>query len=159
MQCSCGPDYYTLAPGFNNESYVIYMFVVHFFIPVFLIFFTYGSLVLTVKAVSSWNVVPLKSSHSVAAFHSKLSKSVYEFSWCFWGISLTLGCSPAAGVRVYPEGWEGSDTHVRPDGLRLPGSLGAICLFRWMDLHEQGSCLHRHDSSYPRLLCKELSPV
>lgn len=52
MQCSCGPDYYTLAPGFNNESYVIYMFVVHFFIPVFLIFFTYGSLVLTVKAVS-----------------------------------------------------------------------------------------------------------
>uniref|UniRef100_A0A8C6PQK8 Rhodopsin n=1 Tax=Nothobranchius furzeri TaxID=105023 RepID=A0A8C6PQK8_NOTFU len=51
MQCSCGPDYYTLAPGFNNESYVTYMFVVHFFIPVFLIFFTYGSLVLTVKAI------------------------------------------------------------------------------------------------------------
>lgn len=53
MQCSCGPDYYTLAPGYNNESYVIYMFVVHFFVPVFLIFFTYGSLVLTVKAVST----------------------------------------------------------------------------------------------------------
>ncbi|XP_033483237.1 green-sensitive opsin-like [Epinephelus lanceolatus] len=53
MQCSCGPDYYTLAPGFNNESYVIYMFVVHFFIPVFLIFFTYGSLVLTVKAAAA----------------------------------------------------------------------------------------------------------
>nr|BAR88301.1 green opsin A2 [Euthynnus affinis] len=53
MQCSCGPDYYTLAPGFNNESYVIYMFVIHFFIPVFLIFFTYGSLVLTVKAAAA----------------------------------------------------------------------------------------------------------
>ncbi|XP_042262516.1 green-sensitive opsin-like isoform X2 [Thunnus maccoyii] len=53
MQCSCGPDYYTLAPGFNNESYVIYMFVVHFFVPVFLIFFTYGSLVLTVKAAAA----------------------------------------------------------------------------------------------------------
>uniref|UniRef100_A0A3Q4BWC0 Rhodopsin n=1 Tax=Mola mola TaxID=94237 RepID=A0A3Q4BWC0_MOLML len=53
MQCSCGPDYYTLAPGYNNESYVIYMFVVHFFIPVFLIFFTYGSLVLTVKAAAA----------------------------------------------------------------------------------------------------------
>lgn len=52
MQCSCGPDYYTLAPGYNNESYVIYMFTVHFFTPVFLIFFAYGSLVLTVKAVS-----------------------------------------------------------------------------------------------------------
>ncbi|MEQ2253086.1 hypothetical protein ILYODFUR_028510 [Ilyodon furcidens] len=53
MQCSCGPDYYTLAPGFNNESYVIYMFIVHFFIPVFLIFFTYGSLVMTVKAAAA----------------------------------------------------------------------------------------------------------
>nr|UVC66198.1 rhodopsin-like middle wavelength-sensitive opsin 2 [Sargocentron punctatissimum] len=53
MQCSCGPDYYTLAEGYNNESYVIYMFVVHFLIPVFLIFFTYGSLVLTVKAAAA----------------------------------------------------------------------------------------------------------
>ncbi|XP_063329886.1 green-sensitive opsin-like isoform X2 [Pelmatolapia mariae] len=53
MQCSCGPDYYTLAPGFNNESYVIYMFVVHFFVPVFIIFFTYGSLVMTVKAAAA----------------------------------------------------------------------------------------------------------
>jgi len=53
MQCSCGPDYYTMAPGFNNESYVIYMFVVHFFIPVIVIFFTYGSLVLTVKAAAA----------------------------------------------------------------------------------------------------------
>nr|UVC66195.1 rhodopsin-like middle wavelength-sensitive opsin 2 [Sargocentron rubrum] len=53
MQCSCGPDYYTLAEGYNNESYVIYMFVVHFLIPVFIIFFTYGSLVLTVKAAAA----------------------------------------------------------------------------------------------------------
>lgn len=59
MQCSCGPDYYTLAPGFNNESYVIYMFVVHFFVPVFIIFFTYGSLVMTVKAVSEAKVLKL----------------------------------------------------------------------------------------------------
>ncbi|XP_034536133.1 green-sensitive opsin-like [Notolabrus celidotus] len=53
MQCSCGPDYYTLAPGFNNESYVTYMFVVHFFVPVATITFTYGSLVLTVKAAAA----------------------------------------------------------------------------------------------------------
>lgn len=59
MQCSCGPDYYTLAPGFNNESYVMYMFVVHFFVPVFIIFFTYGSLVMTVKAVSEAKVLKL----------------------------------------------------------------------------------------------------
>ncbi|KAK2862039.1 hypothetical protein Q5P01_001572 [Channa striata] len=53
LQCSCGPDYYTLAPGYNNESYVIYMFAVHFFTPVFIIFFSYGSLVLTVKAAAA----------------------------------------------------------------------------------------------------------
>lgn len=49
LQCSCGPDYYTSAPGFNNESYVMYMFCFHFCIPVATIFFTYGSLVMTVK--------------------------------------------------------------------------------------------------------------
>ncbi|XP_075893432.1 green-sensitive opsin-like [Nelusetta ayraudi] len=53
LQCSCGPDYYTLAPGFNNESYVMYMFSCHFCVPVCTIFFTYGSLVLTVKAAAA----------------------------------------------------------------------------------------------------------
>ncbi|XP_055053211.1 green-sensitive opsin-3 [Misgurnus anguillicaudatus] len=53
LQCSCGPDYYTLSPKFNNESYVIYMFVVHFIIPVTVIFFTYGRLVCTVKAAAA----------------------------------------------------------------------------------------------------------
>lgn len=51
IQVSCGPDYYTLAPGYNNESYVMYMFSCHFCVPVFTIFFTYGNLVCTVKAV------------------------------------------------------------------------------------------------------------
>ncbi|KAJ8257216.1 hypothetical protein GJAV_G00183160 [Gymnothorax javanicus] len=53
MQCSCGPDYYTLNPDYNNESYVMYLFVCHFSIPVFLIFFTYGNLVCTVKAAAA----------------------------------------------------------------------------------------------------------
>uniref|UniRef100_A0A8C6PP45 Rhodopsin n=1 Tax=Nothobranchius furzeri TaxID=105023 RepID=A0A8C6PP45_NOTFU len=53
LQISCGPDYYTLAPGFNNESYVIYMFTCHFCVPVSIIFFTYGSLVMTVKAAAA----------------------------------------------------------------------------------------------------------
>lgn len=57
LQISCGPDYYTLAPGFNNESYVMYMFFCHFFVPVAIVFFTYGSLVLTVKAVSAGTVL------------------------------------------------------------------------------------------------------
>ncbi|XP_076125169.1 green-sensitive opsin-2-like isoform X2 [Alosa pseudoharengus] len=53
LQCSCGPDYYTLSPEYNNESYVAYMFVCHFFVPVIIIFFTYGSLVCTVKAAAA----------------------------------------------------------------------------------------------------------
>jgi len=53
VQVSCGPDYYTNAVGYNNESYVMYMFSCHFMVPVFLIFFTYGSLVLTVKAAAA----------------------------------------------------------------------------------------------------------
>uniref|UniRef100_A0A671QRH3 Rhodopsin n=1 Tax=Sinocyclocheilus anshuiensis TaxID=1608454 RepID=A0A671QRH3_9TELE len=53
MQCSCGPDYYTLNPEYNNESYVIYMFVCHFIFPVTVIFFTYGRLVCTVKAAAA----------------------------------------------------------------------------------------------------------
>ncbi|RXN03796.1 green sensitive cone opsin [Labeo rohita] len=53
MQCSCGPDYYTLNPEYNNESYVIYMFVCHFILPVAVIFFTYGRLVCTVKAAAA----------------------------------------------------------------------------------------------------------
>lgn len=51
MQCSCGIDYYTLKPEVNNESFVIYMFVVHFMIPLAIIFFCYGNLVCTVKEV------------------------------------------------------------------------------------------------------------
>nr|ADA69285.1 RH2-D opsin [Stenobrachius leucopsarus] len=53
MQASCGPDYYTNAPGFNNDSYVMYMFSCHFCVPVVTILFTYGSLVLTVKAAAA----------------------------------------------------------------------------------------------------------
>jgi rhodopsin len=53
MQCSCGIDYYTLKPEVNNESFVIYMFVVHFTIPLMVIFFCYGQLVFTVKEVQA----------------------------------------------------------------------------------------------------------
>nr|Q9YGZ0.1 RecName: Full=Rhodopsin [Sardina pilchardus]CAA77259.1 opsin [Sardina pilchardus] len=53
MQCSCGIDYYTRAEGFNNESFVIYMFVVHFTCPLTIITFCYGRLVCTVKEAAA----------------------------------------------------------------------------------------------------------
>ncbi|KAL7832887.1 hypothetical protein SRHO_G00299050 [Serrasalmus rhombeus] len=53
MQCLCGPDYYTLNPAYNHESFVIYMFSCHFIVPVTVIFFTYGRLVCTVKLAAA----------------------------------------------------------------------------------------------------------
>lgn len=52
MQCSCGPDYYTHNPDYHNESYVLYMFVIHFIIPVVVIFFSYGRLICKVREVT-----------------------------------------------------------------------------------------------------------
>nr|AAD25918.1 opsin visual pigment [Phelsuma madagascariensis longintinue] len=53
MQCSCGPDYYTLNPDFHNESYVIYLFTVHFLTPMIIIFFSYGRLVCKVREAAA----------------------------------------------------------------------------------------------------------
>ncbi|KAJ8409284.1 hypothetical protein AAFF_G00234820 [Aldrovandia affinis] len=53
LQVSCGVDYYTLKPEVNNESFVIYMFIVHFIIPFIIIMFCYGWLVCTVKAAAA----------------------------------------------------------------------------------------------------------
>lgn len=51
MQCSCGIDYYTPKPEINNTSFVIYMFILHFSIPMLIIFFCYSRLLCTVRAV------------------------------------------------------------------------------------------------------------
>ncbi|XP_038264396.1 rhodopsin [Dermochelys coriacea] len=53
LQCSCGIDYYTLKPEVHNESFVIYMFVVHFLTPLIIISFCYGRLVCTVKEAAA----------------------------------------------------------------------------------------------------------
>nr|BBI36956.1 rhodopsin [Polymixia japonica] len=53
MQCACGIDYYTRAPGLNNESFVIYMFSCHFSIPLLVIFFCYGRLLCAVKEAAA----------------------------------------------------------------------------------------------------------
>ncbi|XP_010115572.1 PREDICTED: green-sensitive opsin-like isoform X2 [Chlamydotis macqueenii] len=53
MQCSCGPDYYTHNPDYHNESYVLYMFIIHFLIPVVVIFFSYGRLICKVREAAA----------------------------------------------------------------------------------------------------------
>jgi len=84
MQCSCGPDYYTRAPGYNNESYVIYMFVVHFFVPTGLIFFTYGSLVITVKAAAAQqqDSASTQKAEKEVTQMCVLMVAAYLIAWC-----------------------------------------------------------------------------
>ncbi|XP_063071004.1 rhodopsin, like [Engraulis encrasicolus] len=53
LQCSCGIDYYTLKPKINNESFVVYMFAVHFSLPLLVITFCYGRLVCAVKRAAA----------------------------------------------------------------------------------------------------------
>ncbi|XP_026578666.1 rhodopsin [Pseudonaja textilis] len=53
MQSSCGVDYYTPTPEVHNESFVMYMFLVHFVTPLIIIFFCYGRLVCTVKEAAA----------------------------------------------------------------------------------------------------------
>ncbi|KAK1786904.1 hypothetical protein P4O66_017287, partial [Electrophorus voltai] len=50
MQCSCGIDYYTPKPEVNNTSFVIYMFILHFSVPLLIIFFCYSRLLCTIRA-------------------------------------------------------------------------------------------------------------
>ncbi|KAM3872615.1 rhodopsin-like [Diretmus argenteus] len=49
MQVSCGVDYYTRAPGFSNETFVPYMFCVHWITPLSIICFCYGRLLCAVQ--------------------------------------------------------------------------------------------------------------
>lgn len=53
LQCSCGVDYYTMNLELHNESFVIYMFAVHFTIPLSIISFCYICLLCTVKAAAA----------------------------------------------------------------------------------------------------------
>lgn len=53
MQVACGIDYYTRAEGSNNESFVIYMFSLHFTVPLTIISFCYGRLLCAVKEAAA----------------------------------------------------------------------------------------------------------
>ncbi|KAH0628815.1 hypothetical protein JD844_010378 [Phrynosoma platyrhinos] len=52
LQCSCGPDWYTTNNKWNNESYVLFLFSFCFGVPLSVIVFSYGRLLLTLRAVA-----------------------------------------------------------------------------------------------------------
>nr|XP_023693304.1 blue-sensitive opsin-like isoform X1 [Paramormyrops kingsleyae] len=52
LQCSCGPDWYTVNNKYNNESYVMFLFIFCFGFPFSVIVFCYSRLLFAVKAVA-----------------------------------------------------------------------------------------------------------
>nr|QJT41798.1 rhodopsin 1_2 [Serrasalmus rhombeus] len=65
LQCSCGIDYYTTNPEFNNESFIIYVFVVHITIPLSIISFCYTRLLCTNKAADAESEPTQRAEHKV----------------------------------------------------------------------------------------------
>lgn len=52
LQCSCGPDWYTVGTKYRSEYYTWFLFIFCFIIPLSLICFSYAQLLGTLRAVS-----------------------------------------------------------------------------------------------------------
>nr|AAR14684.1 UV-sensitive retinal pigment [Geotria australis] len=53
LQCSCGPDWYTVGTKYKSEYYTYFLFVFCFVVPLSIIIFSYGSLLGTLRAVAA----------------------------------------------------------------------------------------------------------
>lgn len=52
LQCSCGPDWYTVGTKYRSEYYTWFLFIFCFIIPLSIICFSYAQLLRTLRAVS-----------------------------------------------------------------------------------------------------------
>lgn len=52
LQCSCGPDWYTVGTKYRSEYYTWFLFLFCFIVPLALICFSYSQLLRTLRAVS-----------------------------------------------------------------------------------------------------------
>lgn len=52
LQCSCGPDWYTVGTKYRSEYYTWFLFLFCFIVPLSLICFSYSQLLRTLRAVS-----------------------------------------------------------------------------------------------------------
>ncbi|XP_053155043.1 rhodopsin [Hemicordylus capensis] len=100
MQCSCGVDYYTPNPEVHNESFVIYMFVVHFVTPLTIIFFCYGRLVCTVKEAAAQQQESATTQKAEKEVTRMVIIMVFSFLICW---------VPYASVAFYIFTHQGSD--------------------------------------------------
>ncbi|NXU69063.1 OPSV protein, partial [Horornis vulcanius] len=53
LQCSCGPDWYTVGTKYKSEYYTWFLFVFCFIIPLSLIIFSYSQLLSALRAVAA----------------------------------------------------------------------------------------------------------
>ncbi|XP_007981042.1 short-wave-sensitive opsin 1 [Chlorocebus sabaeus] len=53
LQCSCGPDWYTVGTKYRSESYTWFLFIFCFIVPLSLICFSYTQLLRALKAVAA----------------------------------------------------------------------------------------------------------
>jgi hypothetical protein len=54
LQCSCGPDWYTVGTKYSSEYYSWFLFIFCFIMPLSLICFSYSQLLGTLRAVSGF---------------------------------------------------------------------------------------------------------
>lgn len=52
LQCSCGPDWYTVGTKYKSEYYTWFLFIFCFLVPLSLIIFSYSQLLRALRAVS-----------------------------------------------------------------------------------------------------------
>ncbi|KAM6201881.1 short-wave-sensitive opsin 1 [Rhynchocyon petersi] len=53
LQCSCGPDWYTVGSKYHSESYTWFLFIFCFIVPLSLICFSYSQLLGALRAVAA----------------------------------------------------------------------------------------------------------
>lgn len=53
LQCSCGPDWYTVGTKYRSEYYTWFLFIFCFVVPFSLICFSYSQLLGALRAVST----------------------------------------------------------------------------------------------------------
>ncbi|XP_043943083.1 short-wave-sensitive opsin 1 [Protopterus annectens] len=53
LQCSCGPDWYTVGTKYKSEYYTWFLFIFCFIIPLFIICFSYSQLLGALRAVAA----------------------------------------------------------------------------------------------------------
>lgn len=54
LQCSCGPDWYTVGTKYRSEYYTWFLFIFCFIVPLALICFSYSQLLGALRAVSDF---------------------------------------------------------------------------------------------------------